>query len=63
MMSMTHPAHDRLLAGPHCAGLSLHYNDHRHVLIVKDRIVPLTRTEYTITMLLLRHAEALQPCW
>jgi hypothetical protein len=38
---MTHPIHDRLLAGPCCADLSLHHNDHRHLLVVRDRIVPL----------------------
>ena len=57
---MTHPSHDRLLAGPHCASLSMQHNDHRHVLIIKDRIVPLTRTEYTITMVLLRNVEDIQ---
>jgi len=38
----------------------MQHNDHRHVLIIKDRIVPLTRTEYTITMVLLRNAEDIQ---
>jgi hypothetical protein len=57
---MAHPSHDRLLAGPHCASLSMQHNDHRHVLIIKDRIVPLTRTEYTITMLLLHNVEVIQ---
>ncbi len=57
-MAHSHP--DQLLAGPQLAGCSLHHNDRRHLLVIGGRIVPLTRTEYSLTMLLLRRVEQVQ---
>jgi DNA-binding response OmpR family regulator len=57
---MAHPHSDQLLAGPQLPGSSLQHNDCRHLLVVQGRIVPLTRTEYGLTMLLLRRVEQVQ---
>lgn len=51
---------DQLLAGPRLSDIAIYHNDHRHMLIMKGRIVPLTRTEYTLTMILLRKVEQVQ---
>ena len=50
----------QLVAGPHIAGFALHQNDRRHLLVIKDRIIPLTRTEYALTMILLHRVEQVQ---
>ncbi len=51
---------DQLVGGPHLAGYRLQHNDWRHLLVIEGRIIPLTRTEYALTMALLRKAEQMQ---
>jgi DNA-binding response OmpR family regulator len=51
---------DQLVGGPQIAGYRLQHNDWRHLLVIEGRIIPLTRTEYALTMALLRKAEQVQ---